>query len=114
MLMELRRSGLGFSEISSEMRLRFGINISPNALVKRAGKLKDQYLEPLPEAIRNAMPEVMGVIQNHLEKTDLRKLSAGEKKAVAEVLKDLPQEIPKLVLQRMLRKLNEAHPGYYS
>ncbi|KAK5651309.1 hypothetical protein OQA88_12604 [Cercophora sp. LCS_1] len=104
-LVSLRQAGKGFAEISQEMRTRFGFEISPNALVKRFQKLQEQYHEPLPEVIRNAMPEIMTVIRAAVAKMENEEsMSDEERKALQEIVNELPQSIPKMVQNSVLRK----------
>lgn len=51
MLIDLRRAGYKFPEISNEMRARHGVEISPNALVKRFQKIQELFLE-VTEALK--------------------------------------------------------------
>jgi len=44
MLIKARQAGLGFTEISAKMRVKHGVEISPNALVKRFQKVQGHYL----------------------------------------------------------------------
>ncbi len=59
-------------------------------------------LKPLPEAIKNGMPEIMAVIKNAMARSgiDFDSLPEADKKALAE----LPKMIPKLVQNRVLQK----------
>lgn len=43
-LISLRQSGVPFAEISNTVKARFGVEMTVNSLVKRFGKLQDQYL----------------------------------------------------------------------
>lgn len=78
----------------------YGIVASTNALSKRHTnllKVQKEYLEPLPEAIKNVMPEIMALIRNEAVR---KGLSASDMKS----LDDLPEVIPNLVQNRLLRK----------
>jgi hypothetical protein len=44
MLIRGRQAGRGFVDIAEDMRLQFGVEITPNALVKRFGKIQETHL----------------------------------------------------------------------
>lgn len=44
MLVRLREANMGFEQIAKEMHAKLGVTISPNALVKRYGKIVDSFL----------------------------------------------------------------------
>lgn len=47
-LVKLRQAGLGFDDISAQMKTKFGLEVSANALVKRYQKAADAYLSVSP------------------------------------------------------------------
>ncbi|RYO75322.1 hypothetical protein DL764_010492 [Monosporascus ibericus] len=102
-LISLRQSGAQYAEISNTIRALFGVEITPNALVKRFGKLQDQYFGPLPEAVKKAMPDLVAAVKDKMACMDLR-LSEAEKKAMEDILKELPQIIPRFVQHRVMQK----------
>ncbi|RYP65912.1 hypothetical protein DL770_008907 [Monosporascus sp. CRB-9-2] len=102
-LISLRQSGAQYAEISNTIRALFGVEITPNALVKRFGKLQDQYFGPLPEAVKKAMPDLVAAVKDKMACMDLM-LSGAEKKAMEDILKELPQIIPRFVQHRVMQK----------
>ncbi|RYP56310.1 hypothetical protein DL769_009941 [Monosporascus sp. CRB-8-3] len=102
-LISLRQSGSQYAEISNTIKALFGVEITANALVKQFGKLQDQYFGPLPEAVKNAMPDLVAAVKDKMACMDLR-LSEAEKKAMEDILKELPQIIPRFVQHRVVQK----------
>ena len=99
-LMDLRKARWPYKNIAQELERMYGIVASTNALSKRHTnllKVQKEYLEPLPEAIKNVMPEIMALIRNEAVR---KGLSASDMKS----LDDLPEVIPNLVQNRLLRK----------
>lgn len=58
-------------------------------------------MQPVAEATKSAMPDIMGVIMRELGKRmDVSQLSEADKK----VLEGLQQDLPRIVQNRVLRK----------
>ncbi|KAK0655075.1 hypothetical protein B0T16DRAFT_450817 [Cercophora newfieldiana] len=108
MLIKGRQAGQGFTEISNEMRVKLGVEISPNALVKRFQKIQETHLGPLSTAINNAKPDIMACIKGELEKLGLDALPQADKQALDEIMQDFHRSIPKLVQARVYRKRKAA------
>ncbi|KAH8898188.1 hypothetical protein GQ53DRAFT_802602 [Thozetella sp. PMI_491] len=104
LLMTLKQAGKKYSEIVDAMRSQLGAEISVNRLVKRFDKIRDLYLDALPEAVKNVMPEVMACIKEEMAKMDLEALPHMDKQLLDEIVTELPRSIPKFVQSRVLRK----------
>ncbi|RYP67262.1 hypothetical protein DL771_007351 [Monosporascus sp. 5C6A] len=87
-----------FQQLPKEIQALFGVEITPNALVKRFGKLQDQYFGG-----KKAMPDLVAAVKDKMACMDLR-LSETEKKAMEDILKELPQIIPRFVQHRVMQK----------
>ncbi|KAK5655920.1 hypothetical protein OQA88_5055 [Cercophora sp. LCS_1] len=128
LLVTLRQAGVGFEDIALEMKAKFGVDVSANALVKRYQKTLDAYLlvsppqsqylsgtnhltltqQPVAEATKSAMPDIMEVIMRELGKRmDVGQLSEADKK----VLQGLQQDLPRFVQNRALRKRKAMVPS---
>ncbi|KAK0624593.1 hypothetical protein B0T17DRAFT_245690 [Bombardia bombarda] len=114
LLLTLRQAGWAYSDISDAMRTQLGADISVNRLVKRFDKIRELYLDPLLEAVKNVMPEIMACIKDEMGKMDLGALPQTDKQLLDEIVEELPRSIPKFVQNRLLRKRKAmlSTPGY--
>jgi hypothetical protein len=60
--------------------------------------------QPLPEAVRNVMPELVTAVKDEMTRMDLSMLTEADKTAMEEILKELPRMIPRFVQNRVMRK----------
>jgi len=98
--MNLRKAGWPYKDIVQELEKKHDVVATPNALAKRHRNLlksQEEYLEPLPEAIKKVMPEIMDLIKKEAKRM---KLSNAD----MESFDDLLEVIPSTVHNRILRK----------
>ncbi|KAM7206032.1 hypothetical protein V8F33_000862 [Rhypophila sp. PSN 637] len=96
-----RKEGRGFSKIGQEMFAKYGVFRSDNCLVKRLQKIQEQYLEPLPKAMKNRMPELLDILKDEMSKLGLDGVSGDDKEVLNQVIQDLPRLLPKFVQNRV-------------
>ncbi|KAK4214224.1 hypothetical protein QBC37DRAFT_387358 [Rhypophila decipiens] len=96
-----RKEGRGFSQIGQEMFAKYGVFRADNCLVKRLQKIQGQYLEPLPMAMKNRMPELLDILKDELDKLGLDGVSGDDKEVLDQVMQDLPRLLPKFVQNRV-------------
>ncbi|KAK0634046.1 hypothetical protein B0T14DRAFT_508285 [Immersiella caudata] len=104
MLIKSRQSGRGFADIAEDMRVQFGVEITPNALVKRFGKIQETHLGPLSTAINNVKPDLMASIKAEVDKLGYDALTEAERQALEEIMQEFHRSIPKSVQNLVYRR----------
>ncbi len=61
-------------------------------------------MQPLPEAVKNAMSEIIACIKEEMTKMNLEALPQIDKQLLDEIVTELPRSIPKFIQSRILRK----------
>lgn len=61
--------------------------------------------QPLPAAVKNAMPDIMACIIGHMNKMpELAELAENEQDLLEQIIHELPRSIPKFVQNKVTSK----------